>query len=254
MKQVTVEDKFGQTIDYMMISSPDDFAEYAESLGRDVEKTCARLINSDVPPDRWDHMIRRNGADSVVGLGIYRAKLFGGSIFPLITDSMAEKLLNMSRSLDEGEILLVNEVGGYCTYKDDYHTILTEGEYLVPDTYTIKKNTKYINLENDPDLEQHTIDYLNKVDENFSFVLNLREYPYARLTNVFKEFMENGGDTVYVYTTGLDVPQMLDYSAAIIDSGLKKVVFEFNCGKNDRHDGVIEHLEFNDVAVTVIGE
>jgi len=254
MKQLTVEDPFGHTIDYMVISSLADFVEYSQILSDGVNDTCVRLIKSGVNPSRWDHMIRREDADCVVSAGIVSATVKGGVIFSEIATAMSTKLQNMATMLDQGETLLVNTVGGYCMYDDEYHTIISESEFVTPDTHVIKKSTKYINLENDPELESHVVNYLKPIDPNFSYVKKLRDYPCARLTEVLKEFKQNGGEVVYVYTTGLDVPQMEDYAEAIIKSEIKNVEFEFNCGMDENHAHVIKHLENNGCDVIVIGD
>ena len=54
---------------------------------------------------------------------------------------------------------------------------------------------------------------------------------------------------MYVYTTGINVDQMYDYSSAIISSGIKEVWFEFNAGWDENFQGVIDFLEGSGVSV-----
>ena len=164
-----------------------------------------------------------------------------------------QKIKNMLDSVQAGETLLVNSVGGYCPFTEGYHKIIEESEYVAirKRTYVINKNTKYINLENDPELEEHTIKYLTSIDPNYSYICELRNYNIEELVEIFKDFQDNGGDTVYVYTTGMDVPQMYDYTEAIVQSGIKKVEFEFNAGYDMEHDGIIEDLKINNINVDV---
>lgn len=254
MKQVIVKDKFDTIIDYTMLENIDDLLEYQESINRKVTETISRLLRSDGGPERWDHMIGRDDEGGVMSAAIATANIRGGNPVYLAGELVNEKLRSFLRIIDGGEIILVNERGGYCTLTEGYHTIVEQNEVSSEPkpSHVIPKNTRYINLENDPDLEQHTIDYLEKVDPFYSHITRLRNYSPMKLREVFKEFMANGGTHVYVYTTGIDVDQMMLYSRAIIDSGLKTVEFEFNAGMTDGIDGVIEFLRKNSVYVKII--
>lgn len=254
MKQVQIKTKFGELADYIQLKTINDVHEYMEHLGHDVSEAIAKLIRSDIMPENWDH-VRMSGSKG----GVLRASVMTAYVKetnPLYEiDSLIQtKLMNMMKEIVKGEVVLVNMNGGYCTFSEDYHTILCEVEFddTPKDTSVINKNTKYINLENDPELEKRTIEYLSQQDKNYSYVLNLRNYDVAALTEIFKSFVQNGGEVVYVYTTGLDVQQMFDYSEALIAAGIKHVEFEFNCGKHEKHDEVIKYLNDHDVNVKTL--
>lgn len=254
MKQVQIKTKFGEIADYIKLESIQDVHEYMSQLGSDVSNAIAKLIRSDIMPKDWDHVRMCGGKGGILQGSIAIAYAKGTNPLYEIDPLVRIKLMDMTQAIDRDEIVLVNKNGGYCTYSPNYHTILHETEYdgAPEDTSVINKNTKYINLENDPELEKRTIEYLSEKDKNYSYVLNLRNYDIDSLTAVFKKFVANGGEVVYVYTTGLDVPQMFDYSTALIAAGIKKVEFEFNCGKNEKHDGVIEHLISHEVDVKLV--
>lgn len=110
-------------------------------------------------------------------------------------------------------------------------------------TYTIKENTQYINLENDPELEERTRQYLGERDANYSHILNLHKFSKANLVKVFTEFKANGGSIVHVYTTGTNVPQMYEYFDAAKEAGLNDFVFEFNAGTGNGIDRFINHIK-----------
>ena len=161
------------------------------------------------------------------------------------------KIQSIENLINRGEKVLINSVGGYCYLMDDME-IIEETKFVLtkPNTVDIKKNTKYINLENDAELEQHTIDYLTPIDPNFSSVCRLRDFNKEELVEIFEKFLENGGEMVYVYTTGIDERQMWEYTSAIIDSGIMRVEFEFNCGVSDEHEKIIKKLRDNGLFVT----
>ena len=109
-------------------------------------------------------------------------------------------------------------------------------------TYEIKENTKYINLENDAELEKHTLKHFKEVDPNYSYVCNLRSFSQAELIKIFKEFKANGGETAYLYTTGFDVDQVFEYSYALQEAGITKIDFEFNSGITDKLQDALDTL------------
>ena len=253
MKNVLIETKFDEKIPYLMLDSIEDVIEYSGTLCKGVENTLKRLISSKVDISRWDHMVGRNDPDGVMGAAITKSWIIGTNPIYEVGPIADQKIKNMLNSVQAGETILVNSVGGYCPFTEGYHKIIEESEYVSvrERTYVINKNTKYINLENDPKLEEHTIEYLTSIDPNYSYICELREYDVDELVKIFKEFQDNGGDTVYVYTTGINVVQMFEYSDAIIQSGIKKVEFEFNAGYDEEHDDVIKLLKTNDVDVSV---
>lgn len=155
-----------------------------------------------------------------------------------------QKFLNMADNISKGRKLLVNPLGGYCFMTDDVN-ILSEDSFETAFqlTYSIKANTQYINLENDPELEERTRQYLGERDPNYSHILNLHKFSKDDLVKVFTEFKENGGSIVHVYTTGTNVPQMYEYFEAAKDAGLNDFVFEFNAGTENGISEFIQHIK-----------
>jgi hypothetical protein len=158
-------------------------------------------------------------------------------------EHLAAKERRFVELVANGETILVNNVGGYCTYDPDYYTIINVRETEIPKNYVINEGTKYINLENDPELEQHAIDYLERVDQNYSYITNLASHDYHSLVEIFGEFLKAGGDTVYVFTTGMNVEQMYEYESAARHAGIRKFEFEFNSGINNDIQKFIDYLK-----------
>jgi len=249
MKLTNVKDEYGVLHKYFLIKNFDELREYADSMNSKVSDTINRVLKSNVPQDRWDHLTERSDAGGIMSAAIMRSKLTGENPLYTMEPLFLEKLKTMSGYLLKDETLLINENGGYCTYTPGCHTILSEEEYVEPTTYMINKDTQYINLENDPDLEERTEEYLGEVDPNYSYICCLRKFSEEELVGIFREFMANGGTTVYIYTTGMDVPQMYSYCDAIIESGLKAVEYEF---VGEDNQGILEYLKENGVEATLI--
>jgi hypothetical protein len=257
MKQVTVKTPYDSSIKYMMIESVDDVKQYSDMIGKGIDATLVRLLKSDVSVDRWDHLITKGGPDGgAMNAAFATAYIRGTNPIYEVGPIADTKIRNILTAVMEGERVLVNVNGGYCHFDDNYHTMLTCEEYTDSSepSYIINENTKYINLENDPDLENRTKEYLTTRDPNFSYITNLRSFSKSDLIEVFREFVRSGGEVVYVYTTGIDIPQMIEYSMALVTAGIKKVEFEFTVEQNEDHDSVITFLETSGVSVTVITE
>ena len=129
-------------------------------------------------------------------------------------NDLQEVITNMVVECD----LLINKSGGYqpIHHYDDLENI--RDFVFCEHKVLIRENTKYLNLENDNELESDAINYLESVDDNYSYVLNLRSYGKETLTNIFREFYSFGGNYIYVYTTGSDIDQMKFYIQCAIEA------------------------------------
>lgn len=253
MKTVTVADPLQGEYQMTLIEDLDDVRQYANILNDDVEDTLHRIVSSKVNPDRWDHMITKDEGGTVLAASLIKAEAQGTNPLFEALPLADSKIRSILKFITDGEKVLVNNVGGYCPLDKSFHTIVCERPYKQssPKSYVIRTETKYINLENDPLVEQHTIQYLDLVDPNYSYVTNLWKFNKDQLVDIFTKFKDNGGTTVYVYTTGLDVPQMYEYSEAIIEAGIPNVEFDFNDQVTDDHQNVVDHLVDHRINVSV---
>jgi len=253
MKTVTVNSWWLENVDFILIENVEDLKSYAAMENSDVEDAMVRMMRSDEGIERWDHLVTNDSAGGIMAAAINKVKVAGGAIIPEASALLNQKIHNMLLQLMDGEQLLVNHVGGWQPVNDKM--TLTNIRTFTPaadlSCYVIAENASIINLENDPKLEQRVIDYFDENDAELSYVLNLRRFDKTDLVIIFNEFIDVGGDTVYVYTTGMDVQQMYDYSDAIIESGLKNVIFEFNAGISDSHKKVIQYLKDAEVFVEI---
>lgn len=134
--------------------------------------------------------------------------------------------------LSKGAVFM-NCNGGLCTLDGHIEVVSTESfdSFPNPPKYYIQKGSKVINLENDFELESEARDYMNKnFDRNYSYISDMKTYTDKDFKKVFSEFREQGGEVVYVYTTGIDYQQMYEYSRHCLDAGLKDFRFHFNSG------------------------
>ena len=227
MKNITIE-FYNREANYILLSDFNDVLEYAEILGNKVRKAAYDMIQSKLPPDRLDHL------GGLGGVAATAAKFRGTSPLLELGGMADEKIGRFIRYISEGEKIMVNCNGGYCFVTPDTK-ILRESPYeeLECTTYVVNSGTKVINLENDPELESYTVDYLSKVDPNYSYVCNLRDFSRSQLVNIFKEFKTNGGESAFLYTTGADIEQIHNYCEALVEGGITKIDFEFNSGISD---------------------
>lgn len=250
MKLAKIKWYGNEVCENIILSSLEDILEYQQLLTRNTVDTFSYVAKNNIPVDRWDHYGSNGDYGNSFNLTIQTCKLSGGRPvleFDKITNS---KCLNMSKIINMGRDVVVNKNGGYCDFCPTRHEILEYcGDFKssTNKAAVIKENTKYINLENDPVLERHSKDFLNKVDSNYSYVLRLCEFSKDELISVFKDFKSKGGEVVYVYTTGSNVSQMWEYCNAVIAAGLKNIVFEFNAGEIEGHQDLFEFLVNNSI-------
>jgi hypothetical protein len=252
MKKIKVN-YLKQICNYILLETPEDIFNYFLHVEKGASEYLNKIIKSKIPVNRWDHSCSKGHGESIFTMSVVIGNLKGINPIYLMDNSLQTKMQNFYECLEKYGNVIVNSNGGYCHLLNDME-LIEEKIFSFEDedkklTYTINKNTQYINLENDPELEEYTKDFLNKIDNNFSYILNLRKFSVADLIDVFNEFQENGGHTVYLYTTALDIPQMFDYSEALIKSNLKKIIFNFNAGLNDEILTVINYLEKNNISV-----
>lgn len=242
LRNVTIQGRYIEGT-WLLLENFSELTEYMEFTSGRVVAQITRLLKSKVGPERWDHMITALQKVafwqrlSCIARHMAKAHCLKWMV------SFSKSILNMADKIAKGQKLLVNPLGGYCSMGDDV-VILSETafETAFQLTYTINKNTQYINLENDPELEERTRQYLGERDPNYSHILNLHKFSKKDLVSVFTEFKENGGSIVHVYTTGTNVPQMYEYFEAAKEAGLNDFVFEFNSGTENGIDDFIKHI------------
>jgi hypothetical protein len=246
MKKVKIKDSMQPKakMEFIKIDNIEDLAKFMELKNSQLTAHVSSLIKSSVPVEKWDHCVGKHG---ILLQAIIKAKVdpISNPIYHLDSAS-SQKFMNLSQTISRYGSVLINANGGYCHMVDSFE-IIEEVDYDLDTeerlTYTLKENTKYLNLENDPFLENHTKNYLRRLDRNYSFIVNLRSFSNNELIKVFKEFILNGGHTLYVYTTGSDVNQMCDYLESAMKSGLNKVIFEFNAGINNEILSCLEKFD-----------
>lgn len=230
-----------------LLSTLEDLEEYIKFYEDDVKKVTTKVLKSNVPSSRYDHLYFTSPAGLAFMAGVQVCKIRGGIPFIEMDKAGEEMINNKGKAIINGKIVVQNPNGSYFTVEnlDDYEVQVLSDKvtFEVPKVFHVGTNPKYINLENDPDLEEHTKNFMKENDENFSYILNLRNFYNNDLEVIFKRFVYRGGKSLYLYTTGLDIEQMRNYIQVAIDSGIKEGLFEFNAGENPEIINVME--EFN---------
>ena len=163
----------------------------------------------------------------------------------------------------KGEVL-INISGGYCPVDERQEITNIRNFDYCEQNCLIRENTKYLNLENDSKLESDAIGFLKTVDDNYSYLLNLRNYSNKTLENIISRFYENGGKYIYVYTTGSDIEQMESYINCAINAHIKNektrfsdkplFIFEFSGTVDKELSDFMYDLEIKgDIGITIIG-
>jgi len=246
----------GKVVPYMMIDSLGDLPHYFEHVSEQCVQHFTKIVKSDIPQEKWDHCLGGSQGASIFGHAVMQSKFNQKNPIYNLDSAIHRKYNAFANFLAKGQPILINKAGGYCPFIDGEHELVYQKPYSLDEekhqNIVIKKQTKYINLENDPILESHTISYLSKIDPNYSHITNLRSFDIEELIEAFIRFKDNGGTTVYIYTTGTDIEQMYNYSEAICRAQLAHVEFEFNAGYRSEFDGVIDVLEREQIKVKTL--
>ena len=253
MKNVIVSCQYFENAPFLLLENESDVFSYMEKQQELSQQDITAFIKSKGDIDDSILEMAKNSESSISKTSAELARVNGQNPIYLIASQLSKKTCTMLKLLERSNGILVNSAGGYQHFKEDFHTIVSETPFVdnsKEEYITINQNTQYINLENDPFLEKHIIDFLSEKDKNFSYVRNLRSFSIEELTTIFTDFINAGGHTVYVYTTATDIQQMMDYSTAIINSGLKNVVFEFSCTPPNEVQDVVKYLENNNISVS----
>ena len=168
---------------------------------------------------------------------------------------MEEKRQALAGLMDSGSSVVINRRGGYFPFDPESMEILQRNP-LVPQTLddhiVLRESTKIINLENDPDLEAYSVSYMSKIDPNYSYITNLHKFDLETLAEVFTRFKELGGETVFVYTTGINVAQMYEYRNAMLEAGLNHLVLHFNAGMSPEHYEFVDKCLYSAIKIEVL--
>lgn len=239
-----------------LLRDSDDLVAYFTMVGDRAGKFIEKLLKSGVHPNRWDHMLTKSPEGLVMATTLTDCKISGGRPLLKYDEHMSRLQWSMTEQvLIQGKILAVNSAGGYHDVSPD---VIIREWFVEPErekTYHIASDCKFINLENDDKIERQTREFMQshgyRDSTEFSFICELRQYNATELTKIFTQFIQSGGECVYVYTTGMDVNQMYEYCHCAIDAGLTQFIFHFNSGMTDEISEFIKWLKSQSVDVDV---
>lgn len=251
MKQATVKYAHSdKNVVGTLIETIADIKEYQTLLSKTERTILVKFVKSGEPDDRLDHVV--SGLDTLEGglaqLALLKGRIKGDSAIYHLGEAKNDYMLGLANLVIAGEKVFINPTGGYCSVREGVIEIVKTTEVPLAANgklyHYISKDTKVINLENDFKLEKNAINYMEQVfkDKNYSYIKELRLYNKRQLKIVFEQFVKNGGDAVYVYTTGRDVEQMYEYSECAIECGLKKFIFQFKVGTDNNIQKFLDWL------------
>lgn len=222
-------------VDGVLLENYADIETFMKEVEYAEEMVITKFVKSKESNDRYNHIVSgfRPLERSIANLAIARGKMKGENPLYLLGESTKSFLKTVCKVMEYSGSVFLNPSGTVCSINKDME-ILEESEFTGfpnPPKFNIKKGSKVINLENDFELEQDAINYMNEnFNYNYSHILDMKTYDDKDFIKVFGQFAEQGGEYVYVYTTGMDYKQMYQYAKCAIQSGLKKFIFDFNSG------------------------
>lgn len=161
-----------------------------------------------------------------------------------IPNAMQQYISTLSHFVVKGETAFINKDFGIVGVKDYLEIVEAEPvdniEYAT--RFVCPDGTKVIVLENDWEIPNESFRMFAKIDGKASMILELGLVPDIRLKQMLETFKNKGGDTVFVYTTGMGLEQMYNYSKIAISVGLTNFIFKFSISQSDGVKGFISHL------------
>ncbi len=233
-----------------------DLRDYIQFANKEIELGIRSVLKSPEPVSRWDHLCPYPSTFAALfKLSVMDCELNGGNPLLNLDKWTKRKYEGMFDSIQEGYCIIVNKVGGWCPFNSDDVELLENVGYEPNMNYFINSRfkdqpTTFINIENDPELEQYTREHLYKLDNKYSYIRNALHLTGDQFDIIFTEFKSKGGKGIWVYTTGMDTDQMRKYTNSAIECGLTEFVFVFNSGTNMdivdfvRDCGKIEGINF----------
>lgn len=235
LNRVKVDMHFGShnqcstVVERQIIRTLDDVDVYVKQLSNEVNRAMTTFVTSNVPVDKLDHVIpsisAKRGETAIMRLSVAKGDMHQTNPIYELEPAAQAKLRQITDDVIDGHVVLLNDVGGYHYLGSD--PILEEWEDDGERASTVNivlKDSKYIVLENDMELPEESEKFLKANDPNFSTIYDLRAHcKNLVLANQLSAFKSAGGSHVYVYTTGMDVPQMYIYAASSLAAGLKNL-------------------------------
>ncbi len=239
----------------ILLSTVQEVYEYSQMTSDTAASNISEWLKGRIPPNRWDHYIRNTGTwGNPLVSAVSEMFITGKNAIYTVDTHIHKKYTNMCLGVIAGHKIVVNKVGGYCYLTDKLHEVISIEDFIKdnPRFYVINEGTQWMNLENDPQVEERTKEYLGAIDPNFSYICHLHQYAEVELRVIFKEFKDKGGIGIHVYTTAGNITQMEEYSRAIVHAGIKNVIFEFNAGINDDIVEVVSWLQNKNINVEIV--
>ena len=211
--------------DWHVIYRHDELIELLEWQRDLCTDTIGRLLRDCIPVDRWDHENFEPMA-GIVQMAFIKMRL--GQETPLLAFNSAcrEFAVNLFDAWDkitEGQVLLINHNGGFRPAPYDQ---ICDGKAFTVKPYehlNVVEGSRLLVLENDPAVDAWTVENLHAP---YSFIVNLGRLSRPQLLDLMKQFRnETGGSTLFVYTTGINGRQMVEYTEAAIEARFKRIIW-----------------------------
>lgn len=218
----------------IIVESADDIKLIRPELESAERGVLNKFVKSNESADRLAHIVSgfQPMERAIATLSISRGTLRGQNPIYLLGEASATYITTLLKLLAKGYTVFLNPSGGMCVLDETFEIIESEdfAGFTKEAKYYIGKDSEVINLENDFELEDEATDFMRKNFKNYSYIKDMKVLSEYQFIQIFKEFSDQGGTTVYVYTTGMDFEQMYEYSRYALKCGLKQFIFDFNSG------------------------
>lgn len=260
MKKVIVKYPHSETTtEGILLESLSDLQDYTNFLQKKPLAMARKILKLSEPIERVDHCFDSFEAKekAILQLSIHRSNVSGKNLIYCLDSATSSLIQSLAKHLAKGAVFL-NQSGGFCPMRLLEMVSISgvvNSDELKPPNVNIKQGSKFLILENDPQLEAKAIKICSKnLDDSFSYIVNLRELSSLQLRRTFQQFITQGGEGLYVYTTGSDIEQLYEYVSIACQTGMKKIVFTFTAGTHRRLETAMCWAKKQNIQIKIIKE
>ena len=233
----------GEVAEMYYIDSNESLQEYLQFMKYTTDKAFMDTVFSSLPLYKFDHAIPFTECleKGIMQLAWVRSRHNqidideeGKSFFNNPLYQLHPSMLLLKKTIEDqfkrNGFVFVGKSGGVMFVNKGYEILETyESEIKNKAPENVMRGGKWIVLENDWVLPKESIEFLKKQDDKFCVFYDLRRR-FRRLEECLEKFKHDGGETVFIYTTGSDYDQMYLYTEVVKKVGLDDLRFYFSLG------------------------
>jgi hypothetical protein len=205
---------------WIALHDTDEVIAYCEDEKKRISIDVLTIINAD--HDRLDEL---EYSSTSMAANVKYCMALQKNPLTEANDLILDKAHKYFDMIDNNEVILINKNGGHRALWDDAWIVKVEDSDALIRDVVYRDSSRYVVLENDAAVDEWTINHFGEAP--FSSICSLRDH-MDDLTNLLDTMAEQDVDTVFVYTTGIDRVQMMQYIQKVEKSKINRIEFHID--------------------------